>query len=228
MAQKKNDDTEGVFTAEEMKKVEQIEKAPLEELKYEIVPTQGGGTASLQQDFLFKLIVIGDSGIGKSCLMHRMCHNEFTEDHEVTVGVEFGSLLVKMQGVAFKLQIWDTAGQESFQSITKIFYRGAHAVLLTYDLTSMDSFMNLNHWFQEIKNQSEANALIFLVANKKDMENEREVATSKGEQFAREKGLHGFFETSAKSGEGVEETFMSAARMLFKMHYREMREKQLK
>ena len=228
MAQKKNDDTEGVFTAEEMKKVEQIEKAPLEELKYEIVPTQGGGTASLQQDFLFKLIVIGNSGIGKSCLMHRMCHNEFTEDHEVTVGVEFGSLLVKMQGVAFKLQIWDTAGQESFQSITKIFYRGAHAVLLTYDLTSMDSFMNLNHWFQEIKNQSEANALIFLVANKKDMENEREVATSKGEQFAREKGLHGFFETSAKSGEGVEETFMSAARMLFKMHYREMREKQLK
>ena len=161
---------DGLFTAEEAQKVEQIEKAPLEELKYEIVPTQGGGPASLQQDFLFKLIVIGDSGIGKSCLMHRMCHNEFTEDHEVTVGVEFGSLLVRMQGVAFKLQIWDTAGQESFQSITKIFYRGAHAVLLTYDLTSMDSFMNLTHWFQEIKNQSEPNALIFLVANKKDKE----------------------------------------------------------
>ena len=110
-----------------------------------------------------------------------MCHNEFTEDHEVTVGVEFGSLLVRMQGIAFKLQIWDTAGQESFQSITKIFYRGAHAVLLTYDLTSMDSFMNLTHWFQEIKNQSEANALIFLVANKVDMEKNREVSTSKGE-----------------------------------------------
>ena len=99
----------------------------------------------------------------------------------MTVGVEFGSLLVRMQGIAFKLQIWDTAGQESFQSITKIFYRGAHAVLLTYDLTSMDSFMNLTHWFQEIKNQSEANALIFLVANKVDMEKNREVSTSKGE-----------------------------------------------
>ncbi len=110
-----------------------------------------------------------------------MCHNEFTEDHEVTVGVEFGSLLVRMQDNAFKLQIWDTAGQESFQSITKIFYRGAHAVLLTYDLTSMDSFMNLTHWFQEIKNQSEPNALIFLVANKVDMEKNREVSTSKGE-----------------------------------------------
>ena len=104
------DDTDGVFTAEEAKKVEEIEKSPIEELRYEIVPTQGGGPASLQQDYLFKLIVIGDSGIGKSCLMHRMCHNEFTEDHEVTVGVEFGSLLVRMQGVNFKLQIWDTAG----------------------------------------------------------------------------------------------------------------------
>ena len=174
---------------------------------------------------MFKLIVIGDSGIGKSCLMHRMCHNEFTEDHEVTVGVEFGSLLVRMQNLAFKLQIWDTAGQESFQSITKIFYRGAHAVLLTYDLTSMDSFMHLNSWFNEIKNNADANALIFLVANKKDKEHEREVSTEKGESFAREKGLHGFFETSAKSGEGVEDTFMSAARMLFKMYYREVREK---
>ena len=113
MAQSNNRD-EGAFTGEEMKQIEAIEKADLEELKYEIVPTQGGGQASLQQDFLFKLIVIGDSGIGKSCLMHRMCHNEFTEDHEVTVGVEFGSLLVRMQGVNFKLQIWDTAGQESF------------------------------------------------------------------------------------------------------------------
>ena len=85
--------------------------------------------------------------------------------------------------------------------------------------------MNLTHWFTEIKSQSEANALIFLVANKKDKEAEREVSTAKGEAFAREKGLHGFFETSAKSGEGVEDTFISAARMLFKMHYKEIRTK---
>ena len=225
MAQQSREASDGGFSAEEAKKIDEVERAPIEQLRYEIIPTQGGGPASLQQDQLFKLIVIGDSGIGKSCLMHRMCHNEFTEDHEVTVGVEFGSLLVRMQDINVKLQIWDTAGQEAFQSITKIFYKGAHAVLMTYDLTSMDSFMNLNHWFQEIKNQSEANALIFLVANKKDKEQDREVSTSKGEQFAREKGLHGFFETSAKSGEGVEETFMSSARMLFKMHYREIREK---
>lgn len=83
--------------------------------------------------------------------MHRMCHNEFTEDHEVTVGVEFGSLLIKIKEVPFKLQIWDTAGQESFQSITKIFYRGAHAVLLTYDLTNMNTFNNLPKWLKEVR-----------------------------------------------------------------------------
>jgi Ras-related protein Rab-2A len=80
-----------------------------------------------------------------------MCHNEFVDDHEVTVGVEFGSLLVKIENIAFKLQIWDTAGQESFQSITKIFYRGAHVIFLTYDLTQYDTFTHLNKWFDEVK-----------------------------------------------------------------------------
>ena len=87
--------------------------------------------------------------------------------------------------------------------------------------------MNLQHWFSEIKNQSEPDALIWLVANKKDKENEREVSTAKGETFAREKGLHGFFETSAKTGEGVEDTFIGAAKMLFKKNYRAIKEKQL-
>ena len=104
---------------------------------------------------LFKVVVIGDSGIGKSCLMHRMCHNEFNEDHEVTVGVDFGSLLIRIKEISFKLQIWDTAGQESFQSINKIFYRGAHAVILTYDMTLMDSFTHLSTWLEQVQNQSE-------------------------------------------------------------------------
>lgn len=106
------------------------------------------------------MIIIGNSGVGKSCLMNRMTTNEFTEDHEVTVGVEFGSLLIKMQEreatetpqeTVVKLQIWDTAGQESFQSITKIFYRGAHAVLLTYSIASQLSFSNLSHWLAEVR-----------------------------------------------------------------------------
>ena len=134
-----------------------------------------------QPEYVFKLIVIGDSAIGKSCLMHRMCQNEFVEDHEVTVGVEFGSLLLRVHNMVFKLQIWDTAGQESFQSITKIFYRGAHAVFLTYDLTQMDTFNHLNTWLRQVQNEASSQALIFLVGNKKDKEVDREVDRSRAE-----------------------------------------------
>ena len=104
-----------------------------------------------QSDFLFKLIIVGDSAVGKSCLMQRVTTNEFLEDHEVTVGVEFGTLIVKIESQVFKLQIWDTAGQESFKSITKIFYRGAHCVCLCYDITRMDTFLNLETWIREAK-----------------------------------------------------------------------------
>ena len=104
-----------------------------------------------QSDFLFKLIIVGDSAVGKSCLMQRVTTNEFLEDHEVTVGVEFGTLIVKLESQVFKLQIWDTAGQESFKSITKIFNRGAHCVCLCYDITRMDTFLNLETWIREAK-----------------------------------------------------------------------------
>ena len=129
-------------TKDEVVSAEDLDPRKLEKIPYEIISTTSKGAPALSQDYLFKLIVIGNSGVGKSCLMHRVTTNEFSEDHEVTVGVEFGSLLMRMgeppenQSV-FKLQIWDTAGQESFQSITKIFYRGAHAVLLTYSVASL-------------------------------------------------------------------------------------------
>ncbi len=121
----------------------------LAKIPFEILPNKEGPTK--KQDYLFKMIIIGNSGVGKSCLMHRVTTNEFSEDHEVTVGVEFGSLLLRMEDTVLKLQIWDTAGQESFQSITKIFYRGAHAVLLTYSIASKLSFQNLHHWLNEVR-----------------------------------------------------------------------------
>ena len=111
---------------------------------YEIVV----GKKELQQSSsLFKVIIIGDSAVGKSCLMNRVTRNEFTEDHEVTVGVEFGSFMVKLEQQTFRLQIWDTAGQENFKSITKIFYKGAHCVILAYDITRAQTFDNLESWF---------------------------------------------------------------------------------
>ena len=132
----------------------------LYKMPYEILEMKAN-----QQATLFKLIIIGDSAVGKSCLMHRVTTNEFQEDHEVTVGVEFGALMVKLEQQVFKLQIWDTAGQESFKSITKIFYKGAHCVVLTYDITRLDTFLNLEQWFQEVMAQSEPEVIVILVGN---------------------------------------------------------------
>ena len=126
-----------------------------------------------KQDFLFKVIIIGDSGVGKSCVLHRLTHNEFIEDHEVTVGVEFGSLLVQLNEKVYKLQIWDTAGQEAFKSVTKVFYRGAHCILLTYDITKKDSFEHLSGWMKEIREQSDSDVNIFLIGNMLDNESDR-------------------------------------------------------
>ena len=165
-------------------KVDEIMKKDLSDINCEILPNRSGqGQKSQEFDHLFKLIVIGDSGVGKSCLMHRVTTNEFMEEHDVTVGVEFGTLLLKIDDIRVKLQIWDTAGQENFQSVTKIFYRGAHAVFLTYNITSMDSFKNMDMWYTEVKSQSEKDALCFLIANQKDREMEREVGLDKAEKF---------------------------------------------
>ncbi len=133
--------SKGLTEAEINAKVKEIQETPLQDIKCEILPNRSGMSSNNQEfDQLFKLIVIGDSGVGKSCIMHRVTTNEFMEDHEVTVGVEFGTLLLKIEDLKIKLQIWDTAGQENFQSITKIFYRGAHAVFLTYNITNLESF----------------------------------------------------------------------------------------
>ena len=201
---------------------EELVPSKLNDIQYEIISTTSKTAPALSQDYLFKLIIIGNSGVGKSCLMHRVTTNEFSEDHEVTVGVEFGSLLLKMSDgnnqSVFKLQIWDTAGQESFQSITKIFYRGAHAVLLTYSVASMTSFTNLTHWCNEVRTQSEPDAILILVGNQADRESEREVSTEAGERFAKDNNIQYFIETSAKTDMNVRETFIMAAKMLYKKH----------
>ena len=100
---------------------------------------------------MFKLIIIGDTGVGKSCLMKRVMDDEFRQEHQVTIGVEFGSYGVRIDGKIIKLQIWDTAGQESFKSVTRIFYRGANCVFLTYDLTRDETFVSLGEWLKDVK-----------------------------------------------------------------------------
>lgn len=113
------------------------------------------------------------------------------------------------------MQIWDTAGQESFKSITKIFYRGAHCIFLAYDITRLETFNNLNTWYNEVMDQSEPDVILFLVGNKLDMEDKREVTLDRVEKFKREKNIHFHFETSAMTGENIEDLFIMASKILY-------------
>ena len=182
-------------------------------MPYEIV-TSSDSDAN-EHSSLFKVIIIGDSAVGKSCLMHRVTQNEFIMDHEVTVGVEFGSLMIRLEEQLFKLQIWDTAGQESFKSITKIFYKGAHCVLLAYDITRRSTFDNLQTWHAEVVQQSEPDVIMILVGNMKDREQHREVQVQEARAFQQQNKIPFFIETSAKSGQNVETVFQMAAKILY-------------
>jgi small GTP-binding protein len=177
---------------ETAKNVEQIGKMSHEVLNDRALTTQ---------DHLFKLIIIGDTGVGKSCLMKRVMDNEFKVEHQVTIGVEFGSFGVKVDGdKVIKLQIWDTAGQESFKSVTRIFYRGAHCVFLTYDVTREDTFVNLAQWLSEVKQHATEDVRIYMVGNKSEMEEQREVTLERAHDMAKANKIHRVFETSAKTG----------------------------
>lgn len=169
----------------------------------------------MQPDSLFKLIIIGDSGVGKSCFLLQFLDGDFKEDHNVTIGVEYGAKTLSLNGKSIKLQIWDTAGQESFRAITRSFYRNANAVILMYDITRSETFENLDDWHHEITLNSDSDIIIFLVGNMKDLaEEEREVEISQGEKFSEEKKLDGFTEASAKTSEYVSEVFYKLAEIL--------------
>jgi len=164
-------------------------------------------------DFLFKYIVVGASGTGKSSLLLQFTDKKFHADHDFTSGVEFGARLVQIDGKQVKLQIWDTAGQESFKSITRSYYRGAHGALLVYDITRRDSFNSLKGWLAEVRENSKE-MVIMLIGNKSDLENLRSTLLAEGQKFADDNGLL-FMETSAKTNTNVDEAFLQTASILF-------------
>eukprot|EP00916_Digyalum_oweni_P021351 GHVL01035467.1.p1 GENE.GHVL01035467.1~~GHVL01035467.1.p1 ORF type:complete len:217 (-),score=26.03 GHVL01035467.1:183-833(-) len=163
--------------------------------------------------YLFKYIIIGDTGVGKSCLLLQFTDKRFRADHDLTIGVEFGSRLVTIDSKQIKLQIWDTAGQESFRSITRSYYRGAAGALLVYDVTRRETYEHLSRWLEEARLNANADMTIMLIANKCDLER-REVTTVEGEEFAKKHGLF-FMETSAKTAQNVEEAFIQTARKIY-------------
>ncbi|XP_068777793.1 ras-related protein Rab-2B isoform X3 [Struthio camelus] len=171
--------------------------------------------------YLFKYIIIGDTGVGKSCLLLQFTDKRFQPVHDLTIGVEFGARMISVENKQIKLQIWDTAGQESFRSITRSYYRGAAGALLVYDITRRETFNHLTSWLEDARQHSSSNMVIMLIGNKSDLESRRDVRKEEGEAFAREHGLV-FMETSAKTAANVEEVkglFGGGGRRLYKYTY---------
>mmetsp|Transcript_12647 Transcript_12647/g.38709 ORF Transcript_12647/g.38709 Transcript_12647/m.38709 type:complete len:209 (-) Transcript_12647:104-730(-) len=165
-------------------------------------------------DYLFKLLLIGDSSVGKSCLLLRFSDGSFNESQMSTIGVDFKIRTLELDGRTFKLQIWDTAGQERFRTIAAAYYRGAHGIIIVYDVTNQQSFDNVEMWLSEVNKYGSGEVNKLLVGNKSDLKSKRVVDTEKGREFAESNGMK-FLETSAKTAENVEEAFLTMTREIF-------------
>ncbi|XP_053331088.1 ras-related protein Rab-13 [Spea bombifrons] len=161
-------------------------------------------------DHLFKLLLIGDSGVGKTCLIVRFSEDSFNNTYISTIGIDFKIRTTEIQGKKIKLQVWDTAGQERFKTITTAYYRGAMGIILVYDITDERSFENIQNWMKSIKENASAGVERMLLGNKCDMEHKRKVPKERGEKLAKEHNIR-FFETSAKSSQNVDEAFNTLA-----------------
>lgn len=157
-------------------------------------------------DYLFKVVLIGDSGVGKSNLLSRFTRNEFSLESKSTIGVEFATRSIQVDGKTIKAQIWDTAGQERYRAITSAYYRGAVGALLVYDITKQTTFENVERWLKELRDHADANIVIMLVGNKSDLRHLRSVQTEDAKAFCEREGLS-FIETSALEATNVEQAF---------------------
>lgn len=172
-----------------------------------------GGANNGQYSYLYKFIIIGDEAVGKTCLLLQFTDKRYRANHQVTVGVEFGSRTIDIQGRAVKLQCWDTAGQDRFRSIVRSYYRGAAGALLVYDVTRRESFEHVLRWLDDALQNADQGMVITLVGNKSDKSAEREVSYEEGRAFAAQHNMY-FLETSAVTGSMVDEAFMMTARLV--------------
>ena len=163
-------------------------------------------------NYLLKYIIIGDPSVGKSNILLKYAHNKFTNEYQATIGVEFGAKNLTLEGKTFRIQIWDTAGQENFRSITRAYYKNSVCALVVYDITNRESFNNVQNWIEDCLSQSPKTVILVLVGNKIDL-SDRKVTFDEGKELA-EKNKMLFFECSAKTGENVNEIFNKSASLI--------------
>ena len=164
-------------------------------------------------DYLFKILLVGNSGVGKSSLLRKFTENCFCDQHISTIGVDFKIHTCKIDDQIIKLQLWDTAGQERFRTITSSYYRGTHGIIIVYDITDKKSFNQLANWYDEILNHNDEKIDAIIVGNKNDLISERKVDYETGKYFAKSLGMD-FVETSAKDSFNVEYAFLSLAKKI--------------
>ena len=165
-------------------------------------------------ELLYKIIIIGDSGSGKSNILSRYLNDDFNLDSKNTIGVELGTKYLKIKGKGAKLQIWDTAGQERYRSITTSYYKGSHGCFIVYDITNEESFENVDKWYSETVKTARENVSIILVGNKCDLEDQRKITKEMGEEKAKNLKCP-FFETSAKTKINIDEIFQEITNNIY-------------
>ncbi|KAI3795745.1 hypothetical protein L1987_38402 [Smallanthus sonchifolius] len=176
-------------------------------------------------DYLFKIVLIGDSAVGKSNLLARFARDEFYPNSKSTIGVEFQTQKIEIKGKEIKAQIWDTAGQERFRAVTSAYYRGAVGALLVYDISRRQTFQSIGRWLNELHTHSDMNVVSILVGNKSDLKDAREVSTEEGKLLAESEGLF-FMETSALDSSNVTAAFETVVKEIYNILSRKVMESQ--
>ena len=173
------------------------------------------------QAFLFRVVTIGETAVGKTSLINRLINGKFSEGENPTIGGNFLMHYEEFNGQRVELQIWDTAGQEKYRSLSPIYCRDASAGILVFDLTNKETFLKLESWYRIFADAAGQGAILYIVANKSDMKSEQQVSVEEAEKWASEKGCI-FFVTSAKTGEGISELFKSIAEKLVQTKNKDM------
>ncbi|KAK9713073.1 hypothetical protein RND81_06G001200 [Saponaria officinalis] len=174
----------------------------------------GYGDGEHKVEYVFKVVLIGDSAVGKSQILARFARDDFSLDSKATIGVEFQTRTLVIHHKSVKAQIWDTAGQERYRAVTSAYYRGAVGALLVYDITKRQTFEHIPRWLQELRAHADKNIVIMLIGNKSDLEDQRAVATEDAQEFAEKEELF-FLETSALEATNVEAAFTTVLTEIF-------------